>query len=407
MSAVDDVAARIRRLEEARQAKTAQLRQLQRELRYNALTGVDERLDCGLSAARLDVKVEAGRNLLFKAGFLSGQRAYVRVTAEVVAPTADSAQLQSTTVMEQKCTSKRPVGYTPRWNEALAFQGLPAAVGTLRVDVMQEERIGADEVLGSVVIPLASLQDQRRLQRWHVLQKHDKDTISEILFSCRFQRSPISALELELELLQNQANELHLFVGRHQNLVGVAAPDSRSSFSAPKLLQGKEVVPEQTPERTASTRFSAVASFPPSMRKRECVENNSTCVNVEMHEAPRVKRQRVVDTEKQVNSLSDRIANWLLPAPASNATASAASVEATPQTGAFSGEAAGTTTSQFFPFKQRQTTPGLRRPRRTGRPVSTTPQKTPSALQAIEKWLFTDKDGNPRDLPFGRQAPSY
>ncbi|EGZ08834.1 hypothetical protein PHYSODRAFT_355887, partial [Phytophthora sojae] len=222
--------------------------------------------------------------------------------------------------MEQKCTAKRPVGYTPRWSEALMFQGLPAAVGTLRVDVMQEERIGADEVVGSVVIPLASLQDQRKLQRWHVLRKHDKDTISEILFSCRFQRSPISALELELELLRNQTNELHLFVGRHQNLVVAESRSFSSSFSAPKPLQGKEVVPEETPERSASSRFSAVASFPPAMRKRECVENNSTSGNVEMHEAPRVKRQRVVDTEKQVNSLSDRIANWLLPTPGSNST---------------------------------------------------------------------------------------
>ncbi|KAE9199608.1 hypothetical protein PF004_g19227 [Phytophthora fragariae] len=381
MSAVDDVAARICRLEEARAAKTAQLRQLQRELRYNAVTGVDERLDSGLSVARLDVKVEAGRNMLFKAGFLSGQRTYVRVTAKVVAAAAvnnvDSEHLESTTVMEQKCTSKRPVGYTPRWNEALLFQGLPAAVGTLRLDVMQEERIGADEVVGSVVIPLANLQDQRKLQRWHVLKKHDKETMNEVLFSCRFQRSPILALELELELLQNQANELHLFVGRHQNLV----VETRSSFSAPKPLQGKVVVPEETPERTAPTRFSAVASFPPAMRKRECVENNSTCGNVEMHEAPRVKRQRVLDTEKQVNSLSDRIANWLLPTAVSNSTTK---VETAPQA-AFNGEAAGTTTKQFFPFKQRQNSSAPRRQRRTGRPVSTTPQKTPSTFQAIEK----------------------
>ncbi|GMF55173.1 unnamed protein product [Phytophthora fragariaefolia] len=409
MSAVDDVAARIRRLEEARAAKSAQLRQLQYELRYNPITGVDERVDSARSVARLDVRVEAGRNMLFKAGFLSGQRAYVRVTAEVVAAAAvnntESEQLQSTTVVEQKCTSKRPVGYTPRWSEELQFQGLPAAVGTLRLDVMQEERIGADEVVGSVIIPLTSLHDQRKLQRWHVLRKHDKDIISEILFSCKFDRSPISALELELELLQNQANELHLFVGRHQNLVGVSVPKSRGSFSVPKPLQGKEVVPEVTPERTTSTRFSAVASFPPVMRKRESVENSSMHLNVEMHEAPRVKRQRVVDSEKQVNSLSDRIANWLLPTTASSATSPAPSGETAPNTGAFGRESI--TSGQFFPFKQRQTTLAPRRPRRTSRPVSTVPQKTPSALQAIEKWLFTDKDGNPRELPFGRQAPSY
>ncbi|KAG6954209.1 hypothetical protein JG687_00011929 [Phytophthora cactorum] len=322
MSAVDDVAARIRRLEETRASKIAQLRHLQHELRFNAITGVDERLDNGQSVARLEVKVESGRNMLFKAGFLSGQRTYVRVTVEVVAAAAvnsnDDEQLQSTTVKEHKVTTKRPVGYTPRWSEILLFEGLPAAVGTVRVDVMQDERIGADDVVGTLILPLARLQDQRPMERWHVLKKNDKDLISEILFSCRFQRSP-----------------------------------------------GKEVVPEKTPERTASTRFSAVASFPPNMRKRESEENVS--MNVEMHEAPRAKRQRVMDTEKQVNSLSDRIANWLLPAAPLSASTPAAKTEGD----------------------------------------SVAPQQTPSALQAIEKWLFTDKDGNPRELPFGRQAPSY
>ncbi|ETN20201.1 hypothetical protein PPTG_03255 [Phytophthora nicotianae INRA-310] len=396
MSAVDDVAERIRRLEETRAAKTAQLRQLQRELRFNPVTGVDERLDNGLSIARLDVKVQSGRNMLFKAGFLSGQRTYARVTVEVVAAvnSNEDEQLESTTVMEQKMTTKRPVSYTPKWSEALVFEGLPAAIGTVRVDVMQEERIGADDVVWTLILPLARLQDQRPMQRWHGLKKHDKDLISEILFSCRFQRSPISALELELELLQNQANELHLFIGQHQNLVEVPR---NSITSEPKPLQGKEVVPENTPERTASTRFSAVASFPPNMRKRESVENMS--MNVDM-EAPRVKRQRVVDTDKQVNSLSDRIANWLLPPAPSSASTPADKHETPPSAGNSTG-------TLFFPFKQRQAAPPQRRQRRTGRPLSATSQKSPSALQAIENWLFTDKDGKPRELPFGRQAPSY
>ncbi|KAL4145292.1 hypothetical protein PRNP1_013313 [Phytophthora ramorum] len=401
MSAVDDVAARIRRLDETRATKTQQLRLLQHEVRYNAVTGVDERLDSGQSVAQLELRVEGGRNMLFKAGFLSGQQTYVRVTVEV---NTLGEQLKNNTVMEQKMTTKRPVDYAPKWSEALLFQGLPAAVGTLRLDVMQEERIGADEVVGTVILPLAALQDQRKREKWQVLKKHDKDTISEILFSCRFQRSQISALELELELLQNQANELHLFVGRHQNLVSLPMPEPRNLMMAPKPLEGKEVVPEETPERTPSTRFLAVASFPPAMRKRE-VENDSTCVNGEMHEAPRVKRQRGGDTDKQVNSLSDRIANWLLPNAVPAAPTSATKVESSPQNGAFAGENAGMASNQFFPFKQRHAAPGPRRQRRTGRSV--TPQKTPSALQAIEKWLFSDKDGNPRDLPFGRQAPSY
>ncbi|CEG37800.1 C2 domain [Plasmopara halstedii] len=389
MSAVDDVAARIRRLDEMRSLKTAQLRQLQHELCYNSLAGVDERLENGRSVARLDVKVEAGRNLVFKAGFLSGQRTYVRVTVEVVINSQKGKQMHGSTIMEQKFTTKRPVGSTPRWNETLSFEGLPAAVGTVKIEIMQEEKIGSDEVVGSIVMPLARLQDQRLMERWHVL---DKTTASELLLGCKFSRSPISALQLELELLQNQSNELHLFVGRHQNLVEV--PKSSITLQS-KPLQGKEVVPEETPEQAASTRFSAVASFPPVMRKREFVENVS--MNIEMHEAPRVKRQRYAEnTEKQVSSLSDRIANWLLPTtPSSTSTFAAKTDNSMPSP------------NQFFPFKQRQATPAPRRSRRTGRVFSATSPKTPSALQAIEKWLFTDKDGNPRDLPFGRQTSPY
>ena len=186
MSAVDDVEARIRRLDETHASKAMHLRLLQQELRYNSSAGVDERLDSGRSVARLEVKVETGRNLLFKAGFLSSQRTYVRVTVEVM-----PQQLASTTVKEQKTTTKRPVSDTPRWNELLLFQGLPAAVGTLRADVMQEERIGADELVGTLVLPLARLQDQRKIDKWYVLEKHDKTAISELFLSCRFQRSPV------------------------------------------------------------------------------------------------------------------------------------------------------------------------------------------------------------------------
>ncbi|RLN70062.1 hypothetical protein BBJ28_00010909 [Nothophytophthora sp. Chile5] len=141
MSAVEDVAARIQRLEEARASKHAQLRQLQHELRYNPHTGVDERLDSGHSVARLELKVEGGRNMLFKAGFLSGKMAYVRVTVEVASGGTGDSEAPTPTVMEQKVTTKRPVQYAPIWQEAVVFEGLPAAVGTLRLDVMQEERV--------------------------------------------------------------------------------------------------------------------------------------------------------------------------------------------------------------------------------------------------------------------------
>ncbi|CAI5714821.1 unnamed protein product [Peronospora effusa] len=403
MSAVDDVEARIRRLDETRAAKSIQLHHLQQELRYNSIAGVDERLDSGLSVARLEVKVESGRNLLFKAGFLSGQWTYVRVTVEVL-----TKQLASTTVMEHQMTTKRPVSDAPRWNDMLLFQGLPAAVGTLRVDVMQEERIGADELVGTFILPLARFQDQRKIDKWYVLEKHEKTKISELFLSCRFQRSPISALELELELLQNQTNELHLFLGRHQNLIGLSLQESTNSMMSSKPLQGKEVISDETPEQTVSTRFSAVASFPPAMRKRELVEDME--VSVEM---TRVKRQ-CVGAEKQANSLSDRIVNWLLPASALTTPTTTAKSNAASQNGVFSSEESlDRTSNQFFPFKQRTArtaSAGPRRSRRSGRPFPATPPKTPktpTTLQAIEKWLFTDKDGNPRDLPFGRQTSSY
>ncbi|CAH0476902.1 unnamed protein product [Peronospora belbahrii] len=406
MSAVDDIEARIDRLNDSHATKVTQLHELQKELRYNSNTGVDERLDTGQSVAQLEVQIQGGRKMLFKANFLSSQRTYVRVTVEVV----ENQQLTSnTTVKEQKLTTKRPVSPSPQWHEMLLFQGLPAAVGTLQIDLMQEEKIGADELVGTFILPLGRLQDQRQMEKWIGLEKQkEKMTGSELFITCRFQRSPISALELELELLQNQINELHLFLGRHQNLVGLSMQDSfvttSSMTSCVNPLQGKEVVTGKMLEQSVvSTRFSAVASFPPAMRKRELGDD----VDVGL-EATRVKRQRV-NSERQVNSLSDRIANWLLPTSALGTPTSAGKEMGTElQHGVFSTEeSGGVTTNQFFPFKQSRPAPAPRRPRRTGRSLFAAPPKTPRALQAIEKWLFTDKDGNPRDLPFGRQAPSY
>uniref|UniRef100_M4BVB2 C2 domain-containing protein n=1 Tax=Hyaloperonospora arabidopsidis (strain Emoy2) TaxID=559515 RepID=M4BVB2_HYAAE len=388
MSAVDDVEARIRRLDELRVEKSTQLRQLQQELRYNSVTGVDERLQSGQSVAQLDVSIEGGRNLLFKAGFLSSPQTYVRVTLVLVV--AQLASEEQQTLMEQKSTSKRPVAPSPRWSETLSFQTLPAAVGTLRVDVMQEERIGADEVVGAFLLPLSRLQDQRPMDKWHVLQQtRDGATTSEVFVSCRLQRSPLSALTVELELLQNQANELQVFLGRHQNLVtGLPQEGPRPAMSSANVLQGKVVVPEETPECSVSTRFSAVASFPPAMRKREFGEN--TDVTGGLLETLRAKRQRV-NSEQHVGSLSDRIANWLL--PTSTPTSSMKS-DARPYSGVFAGENGGMTSGQFFPFKHRQSASESRRGRRTGRSLSTAEPKAPSTLQAIEKWLFTNKSGN-------------
>ncbi|RLN70063.1 hypothetical protein BBJ28_00010908 [Nothophytophthora sp. Chile5] len=135
--------------------------------------------------------------------------------------------------------------------------------------------------------------------------------------------------------------------------MGLPPPAPLERLTSPKPLQGKEVMPEQlAPEHSRSTRFSAVDSFPPNMRKRE---HGESVVNVEMHEAPHAKRQRVVVTEKQVNSLSDRLANWLM--PLTTTSTPAAQTDAPTQGDAPPEEAAGTTSRQFFPFKQRQPTP--------------------------------------------------
>ncbi|KAI9909374.1 hypothetical protein PsorP6_015119 [Peronosclerospora sorghi] len=381
MSAVDDIEARILRLDETRAAKLTQLQRLQQDLRYSHVSGVDERLDSGLSVARLEVEVGAGRNLQFKTGFLSGQRTYVRVTVVV------EHLVSKNTVMEQKVTTKRPVSELARWNEMLLFEGLPAAVGTIKVDVMQEEKFGADEVVGTFILPLARLQNQRRMEKWHVLEKNDQVTKSEVLVSCRFQRSPIVALEVELELAQNQANELHMFVGRNQNLVRLAMQEPTHAMPSFKPLQGKVVTPEETDEPTVSSRFSAVASFPPAMTKRELMENG------DLHRPNvRLKRQRV-DAEKHATSLSDKIAHWLL--PTSNTVA-----EKSKQSGVFPAERPSMTSSEYFPFKHSENAPtSSRRPRRSGRSSRPSASHT---LRKIENWLFTDKDGNPRDLPFGR-----
>lgn len=169
-----------------------------------------------------------------------------------------------------------------------------------------------------------------------------------------------------------------------------------------KPLEGKEVVvPTTTPDvrRSSSTRFSKVESFnfgsPGSAAKREVTMVDAYAAD---SSAPSAKRQRFDgDARPGAASLSDRLANWLLPA---NFTAPKPGSASTPSVDERSG--------QFFPFKQRATqAPDARRPpKRSNRP--SVPPKAPAsstALQAIEQWFFTDKDGNPRASPFPSKAP--
>lgn len=127
MSAVDNVDARIARLQHTLDEKRAELRARQTRQRYNPALGVDEAIATGQSLASLDVKVIGGRNMLFNTGFLAGERCfrcyayhdvcqlmhagmcvgkttYVRAWLEPQDATLTSARL---------CTRKQPVQYAP------------------------------------------------------------------------------------------------------------------------------------------------------------------------------------------------------------------------------------------------------------------------------------------------------
>ncbi|TYZ64037.1 hypothetical protein PybrP1_011895 [[Pythium] brassicae (nom. inval.)] len=253
MSAVDNVDARIARLQRTLDEKRAELRAYYTRQRYNPALGVDEAIATGRSVASLDVKVVGGRNMLFNSGFLAGKTTYVRAWLEPHDATPNSARL---------CTRKQPVQYSPCWQESLVFEEVARVSVVLMVEVMQEERIGSDLQVGSLQLPLTLLQDQRVMERWHVLLKDDQASASELLLSCRFNRS------------RNQLKELGNFVKRQHQL----SPQSlyaSERYIPRNPLHGKEVDLQASMQRSASSRFSAVATFPlqpAAARKREHVE---------------------------------------------------------------------------------------------------------------------------------------
>lgn len=77
MSAVENVEARIARLQQSLDAKCTELYALQTRQRYNPNSGVDEDIVTGRSVAMLEVKVVGGRNMLYKAGFLAGMAGWL------------------------------------------------------------------------------------------------------------------------------------------------------------------------------------------------------------------------------------------------------------------------------------------------------------------------------------------
>lgn len=59
------------------------------------------------------------------------------------------------------------------------------------VSYLVYEQIGSDLLVGSLQLPLTLLQDQRVMERWHVLLKDSHASASELLLSCRFNRSRV------------------------------------------------------------------------------------------------------------------------------------------------------------------------------------------------------------------------
>lgn len=152
-------------------------------------------------------------------------------------------------------------------------------------------------------------------------------------------------------------------------------------------LIGKEVVLQ----RTNSSRFNAVATFPlqPPARKREFVEcaraspSSSTPGDIPM-DMPRAKRQRVFASEPTPLSFTEKVANWLLPAkPAATGAVGQP----------FGSAAVGDAPASSYPFKQQPQQQQSMDKRRAKKPaIGARPksQKTSSVFQTVEKWLFTE-----------------
>uniref|UniRef100_K3W9N0 Uncharacterized protein n=1 Tax=Globisporangium ultimum (strain ATCC 200006 / CBS 805.95 / DAOM BR144) TaxID=431595 RepID=K3W9N0_GLOUD len=322
MSAVENVEARIARLQQTLDAKCAELHVLQTRQRYNATLGIDEDLATGQSVATLEVKVVGGRNMLYNSGFLS---------------------------------------------------------------VMQEERLGHDLLVGSLQIPLLHLQDQRLLEKWHVLSKENQASASELLLCCRFNRSKISAIELDVELLQNQLRELHTFLERQRQFTNQTFSSSER-FVPVNHLKGKEVSVQATVQRAHSTRFDAVATFPfQAARKREFVDTPMTSSEPLASDLHRAKRQRTSASDPGPAPTSvtftEKLANWLLP---SSSASSSPSVAPRPF-----GAVPVSQGQVSYPFKQQPV-----EKKRTKKSVRPKLQKTPSMLQSFEQWLFTEPENS-------------
>jgi hypothetical protein len=78
------------------------------------------------------------------------------------------------------------------WQETLVFRGMTMLHSTVVVEVLQDERIGADRVVGVVTIEVSSLHDQRVMEKWHPLaSKDNQPTYGQLYMSCRLHRSQV------------------------------------------------------------------------------------------------------------------------------------------------------------------------------------------------------------------------
>ncbi|KAJ0406005.1 hypothetical protein ATCC90586_001351 [Pythium insidiosum] len=229
MSAVDDADARLCRLEEALQIRRTELLEVSTQRRYNAVRGIDEALD-GRSVAALELSVVAARNVVYHTGLLAGKSTYVRAHLE---------PREAATDTEPKRTQKRPLGGSPCWQEALVFTGITMVHATVTVEVIQEERFGADQVVGAATIELSALHDQRLHERWLDLHKNGAPTSGQLYVACRLDRSRIFALELECELLENQIIEVRDFVQRQRQF---SLSLNTSTTMTTRYLEGKETL---------------------------------------------------------------------------------------------------------------------------------------------------------------------
>lgn len=397
MSAVDDVDARLCRLEEALQVTQTQLLELSTQRVFNPTLGVDTDLG-GRSVATLEITVIAGRNMLFQSGLLAGKGAYVRATLEPPGAARDA---------EPKCTQKRAIVGTPCWQETLVFQGISMVHSRLLIEVLQEEHFGADRVVGAVAIDVAALHDQRLSEQWHVLAAKDgQPTYGQLYLGCRLNRSQIFALEVESELLQNQIKELRDFVHRQRQFsLSLATPSVVVRTPSGRLLHGKEV-PSAPMARTPPPRRLVLGGGDPllarepmhspviAVRKRErrlssgpstllaSTTNFSMMASTDMQQ-PRIKRRKLEPvTETHVESLSVRLANWLLPTPATgHTTATASTIDAVTVPPSPSQP------QSVFTGPSTSTPP---RRRLNARPTVHKKKAKSSALQTLENWLFQD-----------------